>query len=117
MFFVVAEIHNTGYFIGEFSTFEESNMAQSTIFNLLIKYSFHELQKSNSILKEYRKYKINNGDGIRCFKAQTTDGVVSVYSIEVNNTHPSIASFIKRREFQSKLFPYEELDKIVEDYE
>lgn len=116
MFFVVAEIHNTGYIIGEFSTFEEANMEQSRIFSLSFEYSYQEIHKVNTNLKGYKSYKIKNGDYIRHCKAVTAGGVYNVYTIEINNTYPSIALFIKDREFQTKLFSREDLNKIEDDY-
>jgi len=116
MFFVVAEIHNTGYFIGEFSTFEEANLEQSRIFSLSFEYSYQEIHKVNINLKEYKSYKIKNGDYVRNCNAVTTSGAYNVYTIEINNNNPSIALFIKDREFPTKLFSREEMDKIEEDY-
>jgi hypothetical protein len=112
MFFVVAEIHNTGYLIGEFSTLEECNVVQSKIINLSIGYSYQDFQKIKTKLIGYNSYKISNGEDIRYFKSQSTNGVFSVYTIEINKANPNIASFIKKREFQSKLFSNDELDKV-----
>lgn len=116
MFFVVAEIHNTGYIIGEFSTFEEANMEQSRIFSLSFAYPYQEIHKVNTNLKGYKSYKIKNGDYVGHCKAVTTSGAYNVYTIEINNSYPSIDLFIKDREFQTKLFSREDLDKIEEDY-
>lgn len=115
MFFVVAEFRTSGYFIGEFSTFEEAEMEHSRIVNLSMEY-FHELHRVRANLKGYKEYKINNDDYVRIPKTHTTNGRFSVYTLELNNTHPSIESFIKHREHQSTLFSIEVLDELEEDY-
>lgn len=114
MFFVVAEFRNSGYFIGKFSTFEEANIEHSGIVDITMRY-FHEPYKIRANLKGYKEYKVNN-DYIRYCINHTSNGAFSVYTLEINNNYPSIESFIKNREFQSKLFSNEELDKIEEDY-
>ncbi len=58
MFFVVAEFRNSGYFIGEFTTFEDANKEHSEIVNLSMEY-FHELYKIRGNLKGFKEYKIN----------------------------------------------------------
>lgn len=116
MFFVVAEFRTSGYFIGEFSTFEEAEMEHSGIVNLSMKY-FYELYKFRAYLIGYQEYKINNDDYIRNVKLHTTNGSFCVYTLEINNTHHSIESFIKNRELQSTLFSIDELDELKEDFE
>lgn len=115
MFFVVAEFRNSGYFIGKFYTFEEADMEHSGIVKLSMEY-FHELYKIRENLKGYNKYIINNDDYIRNVKRHTTNGKFSVYTLEINNTHHSIQSFIKNRELQSTLFSIDELGELEEDY-
>ena len=96
-YLVIAELENKGYVIGTINDLKEAEDKSAELVILADEYPINELYKLNDHLCIYESYPINGNDQY-CgkFKYCTSNGVFSVYVIEIDESF-SIQLFISER--------------------
>jgi len=96
-YIVIAELENDGYIIGTNSKLQEAEDKLAEIFVLSDLHPIYESHELNEYLKSFQSYTINgNGEYIGNFKTCTSNGVFSVYIIEISDNF-SLQQFISER--------------------
>ena len=96
-YLVIAELENKGYVIGTSNDLQEAEDKSAELVILADEYPINELYKCKDHLSTYQSYSIN-GNEAYCgkFKYCTSNGVFSVYIIEIDESF-SIQLFMSER--------------------
>jgi hypothetical protein len=114
-YLIIIELNTTGYIIGTEETLVEAEIRVDKMCNESTIYSFHDLEKYHSHLKEYKSYSINgNLNNIEKVKQQLTNGILSYYILEIDEKTFSFEQFIRERENCSNIYDMDGMEKLYE---
>ena len=96
-FIIIAELETKGYIIGTAKSLNQAKKLSDKIFGLANQYSFNDLHSFHSCLKHYKCYEIKgNATYIKC-KECISNGLLSIYILEIDLKDFSVDLYIKER--------------------
>lgn len=101
-YLIIAELDTKGYIIGTLQSLHTAKKKTKKIFELSNQFSFHELHLFHPYLSQYKSYEIKGnalymGNEKQCI----SNGLLSIYILEIDSKKFSMEQFIKERESTS----------------